>query len=180
MCSPQHVLHFWFHVFKPEQWFDKNEFCDQQIRQQFLTTTEAAAQGECSHWRYSIYGRLAEIIVLDQFSRNIWRDNPRAFSQDGMSLVLAQEAVKLSEFHYLKKAEKQFILMPFMHSESVKIQEQSLILFEQLEDENALYYAIMHKKIIDRFGRYPHRNKILNRPSTAQEIRFLQEPNSSF
>lgn len=180
MCNPHDVLHFWFYVFKPEQWFQSTEQCDQQVRQQFLNITQAAARGECSNWRSSIYGRLAEIIVLDQFSRNIWRNTPRAFSQDGMSLVLAQEAVGHREFHYLKNSEKQFVLMPFMHSESAIIQEQSLILFEQLGDENALHYAIMHKKIIDRFGRYPHRNQILNRTSTAQEIQFLKEPNSSF
>lgn len=180
ISSTQNILHFWFHVLKPEQWFEKDEYCDQQIRQKFLTTTEAAAQGECSEWRYSIYGRLAEIIVLDQFSRNIWRDTPRAFSQDGMGLVLAQEAIKHTGFHYLNQAEKKFILMPFMHSESPRIQEKSVLLFEQLDDADTLHYAVLHKEIIDRFGRYPHRNKILGRISTAEEIQFLKEPNSSF
>lgn len=97
-----------------------------------------------------------------------------------MSLVLAQEAVRHSEFHYLKKAEKQFMIMPFTHSESPRIQEQSLMLFEQLDDADTLHYAILHKEIIDRFGRYPHRNKILGRISSAQEIEFLQQPNSCF
>lgn len=178
--SPQSVLHFWFHSLSPEQWFIKDESVDQRIAQRFLATTKAAARGECHDWRHSIQGRLAEIIVLDQFPRNIWRDTPKAFAQDSMALALAQEAIKLTTYNYLSSAEKQFLLMPFMHSESVLIQKESVALFSQIENPNAYKYAILHKQIIDRFERYPHRNKILGRTSSTEEQLFLQEPNSSF
>lgn len=153
---------------------------DQRIRQQFLSTTQAAAKGECHHWRNSIHGRLAEIIVLDQFSRNIWRDTPQAFAHDAMALALSQEAIKLVDYNYLSSTEKQFILMPYMHSESAIIHQEALVLFSQIDNPNAYKYEILHKDIIDRFGRYPHRNKILGRTTTAEEKLFLQEPNSSF
>lgn len=180
--SPQSVLHFWFHSLTPEQWFMKDMSLDQRIKRQFLSTTEAAARGECHHWRHSIHGRLAEIIVLDQFSRNIWRDTPQAFAHDAMALALAQEAIKRVEYNYLTSAEKQFTLMPYMHSESALIHQEALELFFQIKKESpsAYKYEVLHKEIIDRFGRYPHRNKILGRTSTTEEKLFLQEPNSSF
>lgn len=174
------VLHFWFHVATPTQWFTKDAHFDQIIRTRFLATTQAAAQGECAHWRYSLYGRLAEIIVLDQFSRNIWRDTPQAFSQDPMALALAQEAIRQPAFATLNIDQKKFMLMPFMHSESRAIHAQAEPLFRMHTDENTLHYEQLHKNIIDRFGRYPHRNAILNRPSTPEEKQFLLEPNSSF
>lgn len=178
--SPQSVLHFWFQTLTPEQWFIKDPALDQRIKQQFLSITQSAAKGECHHWRYSIHGRLAEIITLDQFPRNIWRDTPKAFEQDSMALALAQEAVKLTAYNYLNSAEKQFLLMPYMHSESAVIQKESVALFSQIENPSAYKYAVLHKEIIDRFGHYPHRNQILGRTTTPEESLFLQEPNSSF
>lgn len=179
-ASPQAVLHFWFHASTPEQWFTKDPHYDHRIRNQFLSTALAASLGECAAWRYSIQGRLAEIIVLDQFSRNIWRDTPQAFSQDSMALVLAQEAIKQPAFQALSPIQKQFMLMPFMHSESKAIHAEAIQLFKKYTHENSYHYEQLHKNIIDRFGRYPHRNNILNRPSTPEEILFLKEPNSSF
>lgn len=178
--SPQAVLHFWAHVTTPEQWFTKDAQFDRRLTQQFLHTTEAVAQGECAHWRHSLHGRLAEIIVLDQFSRNIWRNTPRAFAQDPMALALAQEALRHPHFVQLTQRERQFILMPFMHSESKKIHAQALGLFKQYTDATTTEYEIRHKVIIDRFGRYPHRNAILGRSSTAAEREFLKGPDSSF
>ena len=180
MLSPQAILHFWAHATQPEQWFTKDDRFDQILHQRFTATTEAIAQGEGAAWRYSLAGRLAEIIVLDQFSRNIWRGTPRAFAQDPMALALAQEAIKIPAFAQLSQRERQFILMPFMHSESKKIHAQALSLFERYTDEKTVQYEILHKNIIDRFGRYPHRNAILGRRSTAEEKVFLQGPNSSF
>lgn len=179
-CSPQTILHFWFHALKPEQWFLADKAIDQKISRLFTKITHAAAKGECSSWRYSIYGRLAEIIVLDQFSRNIWRNTPRAFQNDAMALALAQEAIKCATYSHLNPVEKQFILLPFSHSESVLIQKEALTLFAEINNPTAHEFAVLHKKIIDRFGRYPHRNKILGRHSTPEEARFLLEPNSSF
>lgn len=178
--SPQAVLHFWSHETRPDQWFTKNPHFDLLLKQRFITTAEAAAKGECASWRYSLSGRLAEIIVLDQFSRNLWRDTPRAFAQDGMALVLAQEAIKHPGFTTLSPRERQFILMPFMHSESRVIHAQAIELFERYTDETITEYEQRHKVIIDRFGRYPHRNAILGRVSTAEEREFLTQPNSSF
>ena len=178
--SPQAVLHFWFHASTPEQWFTKDPHYDHRIRDQFLSTAVAASLGECAAWRYSIQGRLAEIIVLDQFSRNIWRDTPQAFSQDSMALVLAQEAIRQPAFQALSSVQKQFMLMPFMHSESVVIHEKAVELFSIPGLENNLDFEHRHFDIIKQFGRYPHRNAILDRPSTTEEIAFLKEPGSSF
>lgn len=178
--SPQALLHFWFHASTPEQWFTKDPLFDQALRQRFLPTLKAAAQGECYHWRHTIHGRLAEIILLDQLSRNIWRDTPQAFSQDAMALTLAQELVSQPAYTRLNETERRLVLMPFMHSESVMIHKKALVLFEELGNEQVLHYELLHKRIIDRFGRYPHRNAILGRRSTAEELAFLQEPNSSF
>lgn len=118
--------------------------------------------------------------IRDQFSRNIWRDTPQAFSQDSMALVLAQEAIRQPAFQALSPVQKQFMLMPFMHSESKAIHAEAIQLFKKYTHENSYHYEQLHKNIIDRFGRYPHRNNILNRPSTPEEILFLKEPNSSF
>lgn len=174
------VHHFWFNECTAEDWFGKDPAFDRLIWQRFGSICEAAAQGECAHWRKTLRGRLAEIVVLDQFSRNVWRDTPRAFSQDGMALVLAQEAILQPEYEHLGQSEKQFILMPFMHSESRYIHRQAVKLFKALGDEQTLEYEYRHKVIIDRFGRYPHRNRILGRASTHEEIEFLKQPGSSF
>lgn len=176
----QEVHRFWFEECSADDWFGKDLAFDRLIQERFGAYCEAAARAECFDWRRSMRGRLAEIIVLDQFSRNIWRNSPRAFMQDPLALALAQEAVNMPEYEQLNAHEKKFILMPFMHSESPLIHEEAVRHFEALGDEQTLQYEHLHKVIIDRFGRYPHRNKILGRPSTPEEIEFLNEPNSSF
>lgn len=178
--GPQQVLHFWFNQATPEQWFSKDTNFDQLIRHRFISLTKAAAQAECFSWRTTIYGRVAEIIVLDQFSRNIWRDKPQSFQQDAMALALAQELVKNALFAALPLAYRKFALMPYMHSESALIHQKALPLFETYTDALTVEYELKHKSIIDRFGRYPHRNHILGRQSTIDELTFLNEPNSSF
>jgi len=176
----QEIHHFWFKECTADDWFGKSLDFDRLIWQRFGLWCEAAARGECYDWRHNLTGRLTEIVVLDQFSRNVWRDSPRAFSQDGMALVLAQEAVHHPDYPNLSQRERQFILMPYMHSESPLIHEQAVRLFTELGDEQTLDYEFRHKAIIDRFGRYPHRNKILGRPSTPEEVEFLKLPGSSF
>lgn len=170
----QDVLHFWFVESTPQMWFQGGKSYDQTIRERFGPVCEAAARGECDEWRATMQGRLAEIIVLDQFSRNIWRDTPQAFSQDGMALVLAQEAIKLPEYQTLSTMEKKFVIMPFMHSESRLIHEKALVLFTELGDAATLEHEIQHKGMIDKFGRYPTRNKILGRASSEEEIAFCK------
>jgi len=174
------ILHFWFEELTPQQHFNKDPALDQTMRQRFGVTLEAAARCELFAWRTSAQGRLAEIIVLDQFSRNIFRDTPRAFAQDALALVLAQELVASGSDRSLPVAQRVFAYMPYMHSESAVIHEQAVQLFAQPGMESNLNYAQQHKAIIDRFGRYPHRNQVLDRASSAPEIAFLGEPGSSF
>ncbi|WP_194436416.1 DUF924 family protein [Vibrio fluminensis] len=176
----QQVLDFWFKQLEPKDWFVYNPEVDQQIQTQFGSLLERAAQAELFAWRDTPQGRLAEIIVLDQFSRNVYRNTPQAFSQDPLALALAQEAVRLGIDKELSTIEKSFLYMPYMHSESALIHEQAVALFAQPGMENNYDFELKHKVIIDRFGRYPHRNAILNRTSNPEEIEFLAQPNSSF
>jgi len=146
----------------------------------FKDIHHAAVRCELSAWRDTPGGRLAEIIVLDQFSRNIHRDTPLAFAADPLALALAQEAVRVEARRDLPLQQKSFLYMPFMHSESPLIHEQAVALFSEPGLENSLEFELRHKAIIDRFGRYPHRNAVLGRTSTPEEIAFLESPGSSF
>ena len=125
-------------------------------------------------------GRLAEIILLDQFCRNIHRDTPQAFASDPLALALAQEAVAHGADTELKAKQVPFLFMPYMHSESKKIHEIAMILFSREAAAGNLEFERRHKVIIDQFGRYPHRNEILGRESTPEEVEFLSQPGSSF
>ena len=174
------VLDFWFDPNNRPYWFKKSEDFDRQIYDKFQGIWERGCQGLLSSWRKSIKGRLAEIIVLDQFSRNLCRGKACAFTQDMMALVLSQEAIMNPEFPGLSESERKFILMPFMHSESPGVHKQAVTLFEQYADSDTLDYECRHKEIVDRFGRYPHRNSILNRKSTEEEVEFLKQPGSGF
>lgn len=176
----QDILDFWFKQTTPAQWFGKDDAFDLLIQQRFAELHQQASAGELFTWRSSAEGRLAEIIVLDQFSRNLYRDNPHAFAQDAMALVLAQEAIALGLDQQLDQTKRSFLYLPYMHSESKLIHEQALHLYTELGAEMNLKFEKMHKAIIDQFGRYPHRNAVLGRTSTAEEIAFLQQPNSSF
>ncbi|MCX7544219.1 DUF924 family protein [Marinicella gelatinilytica] len=175
----QQVLNFWYGV-EPAMWFKKDKAFDDAIRTQFFSIWQQAAAGELSAWRSSIEGRLAEIIVLDQFSRNLLRNQGEAFAQDGMALILSQEALRHCDYLKLPQNQAKFLIMPFMHSESKAIQDQSVKLFEALGDASSLDYAKQHRDIIIRFGRYPHRNQVLGRVSTEEEKAFLKQPGSSF
>lgn len=176
----QTVLDFWFAEQQQPFWFEKAQHFDDLIHQKFVDVHTQATQGELWGWRTNPEGRLAEIIILDQFSRNLYRDQPQAFAQDAMALALAQEAISLKLDQQLNPLQRKFLYMPFMHSESLYIHEFALKLFQRLGDDQSLDYEKRHKEIIARFGRYPHRNQILNRESTFEEIEFLKLPNSSF
>lgn len=176
----QPILEFWFKELTPKQWFAKSDELDNTIAKRFSDTLNAAAKGELWHWRQTPPGRLAEVIVLDQFSRNIHRGSPKAFGQDTIALVLAQEAVEKGADKSLDANEKAFLYMPYMHSESALIHEEAMRLFSQPGLENNYMFEVRHKEIIDRFGRYPHRNKVLGRESTPEEEDFLKQPGSSF
>ncbi len=178
--APRQVLRFWFEEATPEQHFGKDAAFDAEIRARFAGTHAAASRGELWPWRDTPDGRLAEIIVLDQFSRNLFRDDARAFACDGMALVLAQEAIRAGADRDMPAARRAFLYMPWMHSESRAIHVEAERLFRQPGLENNYRYELRHKAIIDRFGRYPHRNAVLGRTSTPEERAFLEEPGSSF
>ncbi|CAH0536367.1 DUF924 family protein [Vibrio marisflavi] len=176
----ENVLNFWFNELKPNQWFANENDLDDLIRTRFSSLLSQAGKCELFEWRKTARGRLAEIIVLDQFSRNIYRGQSQSFSQDPLALALAQEAVALGADLELNPTERTFLYMPFMHSESPHIHEEAMRLFEKLGNQTNLDFEVKHKIIIDRFGRYPHRNEILSRTSTEEEIEFLKQPDSGF
>lgn len=176
----QNVLAFWFEETPPKQRWVSDPGFDGLIRKRFASVLDQARRGELFGWRTRPEGRLAEVIVLDQFSRNIYRDTPQAFAQDPMALALAQEAIATGAEKALPQLERSFLLMPFMHSESRLIHEWAEKLFRQYGPEDSYKFELWHKAIIDRFGRYPHRNVVLARESTAEEIEFLRQPGSNF
>ncbi len=178
--TPEDILHFWFAECTPKQWWTKSADFDALIKRKFGAIHAAANAGELWEWRKSPRGRYAEIIILDQFSRNMYRDDPSAFASDPLALTLAQEAISLNIQEHWSADWKSFLYMPFMHSESLAIHEQAVKLFSEPGLEDNLKFEYAHKRIIERFGRYPHRNKILGRMSTKEEAEFLTQPGSSF
>lgn len=174
------VIDFWFEELSEADWWRVDPALDEHITTLFKPLLLSARRGELYSWRDHARGRLAEIIVLDQFSRNIFRGSAEAFTADGMALVMAQEAVRCGAATVLEPRQRAFLYMPYMHSESALIHTQAVQLFSTPELKNNLDFELKHKAIIDRFGRYPHRNAVLSRPSTAAELAFLQEPGSSF
>lgn len=178
--TAESVLSFWFEEIEAKQWWTKSAEFDQLIAARFGSLHAAAARCELYAWRETPPGRLAEIVVLDQFSRNMYRDQPQAFACDALALALAQTAVASQADRHLEIRQRAFIYMPYMHSESPLIHSDAQALFSQAGLESSLASEHHHKAIIDRFGRYPHRNAILGRSSTAQELEFLAGPGSSF
>ncbi|MCJ2544382.1 DUF924 family protein [Thermostichus vulcanus] len=197
--TPEEILRFWFgDPAGPEygqprpEWFKKDPEFDQTIQKRFLPVYEQAAAGQLQVWQEPLdpsgqgspFSCLALILVLDQFPRNMFRGTPRAFATDPLALQAARQAVAQGLDHQLLPVQRWFVYLPFEHSEDLADQRRSVELFEQLQSDpasqNAIDYARRHLEIIQRFGRFPHRNAILNRPSTAEELEFLQQPGSSF
>lgn len=179
--NSEEILKFWFEELTSKQWWVKDQSLDNLIKERFLHYHKAAVSGELFNWRKTAKGRLAEIIIIDQFSRNIFRNQKESFLFDGIALVLSQEAVSIGADTELDYPEVSFLYLPYMHSESALIHEKAVELYSSREELSFnLEFEFKHKKIIDRFGRYPHRNEILGRESTPEEIEFLQGPDSSF
>ena len=174
------IIQFWFKDVERKQWWVKNDDFDQLLINKYKAIHVQAINCELYQWRESPLGRLAEVIVLDQFSRNMFRDTEKAFASDALALILAQEAIAVGADESLNETEKSFLYMPFMHSESLLIHEAGLKLFQAGTSDSSINFEIRHKKIIEEFGRYPHRNKILGRVSTKEELEFLNKPGSSF
>lgn len=173
---PQKVIAFWFEELSPSQWFKKDPELDAEIRNRFGETYERVVRGETASWREIPKGRLAEVLVLDQFSRNMFRGEAKAFAADPLALRLAKEAIRSGDDKTLPKRMRHFLYMPFMHSESRADHRQALWLFFSLLPEGwrALLFEWKHWRIIARFGRYPHRNAVLGRESTPEEKVFLE------
>lgn len=185
------ILNFWFgHPSDPDYgkerkiWFKKDPVFDQEVKSRFLDAYHRAAIGQLDHWQTSAQGCLALILLLDQFPRNLFRGQPQAFATDDKALVVAKYAVSQGFDQQLLPVQRWFIYLPFEHSEEMADQRQALILFSSLETDpqshSAIDYAHRHFEVIQRFGRFPHRNEILGRPSTPAEKEFLDTRGSSF
>lgn len=173
MSSFREVYDFWFSEDNKDKWFVEDKDFDKKIEVRFYTIWEEAKEGLLVSWRENIKGRLAEIIVLDQFSRNLFRGDIRSYKQDPMALVLAQEAVKKEEFASLEKEEQSFILMPFMHSESYALHKWAEKLFQNYGTKETLEFENKHKLVLKKFGRYPFRNEIFGRESSEEEEKIF-------
>ena len=178
--SADAVIDFWFRDIPAKAWFQKSEAFDLDVAARFQDVLQAAVRGELFSWRQTPMGRLAEIIVIDQFSRNIYRGRPESFSHDPLALILAQAAVEQGADQGLEPDARAFLYMPYMHSESALIHIEAVRLFSFPGLERNLDFELRHKAVIDRFGRFPHRNTILGRVSTPEEEAFLLTPGSSF
>ena len=175
------IIHFWFEETSESQYWKKDPDFDKKIRDKFLDTYYSVVAGETYRWREIPEGALAEVIILDQFSRNMFRGDPRAFLYDPLALALSQNAILRGQHKALESAKRGFLYMPFMHSESRVIHEQAVKIFGDPEwGAGSIEFELKHKAVIDKFGRYPHRNALLGRESTPEEIEFLKQPNSSF
>ena len=176
----QEILKFWFEEIEPSQWWSKDEQIDQIILDRFSDIHAKAIRCELFEWRNIAEGRLAEIIVVDQFSRNMFRESPLSFANDSLALALSQEAILFEADKELNSIQRSVLYLPFMHSESLKIHEVAMSLYKKNRVQSNLTFEVKHKEIIEKFGRYPHRNKILGRISTEEEIDFLKQEGVGF
>lgn len=176
----QNIIDFWFAEIDPSHWWQQDDTFDSGMLERFGTVHAQASRCELFAWRAVPLGRLAEIIVLDQFSRNMFRGSAKAFATDALALALAQEAIAAQAAAALEPKMRAFLYMPFMHSESRAIHEIAVELFAEDGLQSNLNFEYRHKAIIDRFGRYPHRNAMLGRASSEEEVEFLRTPGSSF
>lgn len=177
---PEDVTGFWFSPEVKPHWFKPDPELDRRIEATFAPLIEQAAAGSFDDWLRDAQGLLALCLLLDQFPRNIWRGTPRAYAYDGEARRVAAVGIERGLDRLLEPEQRLFIYLPFEHSEDLADQERSVRLMRTLGDPDWDYYAERHREIIARFGRFPHRNVILGRPSTPEELAFLKEPNSSF
>ena len=199
LAEPENILEFWFgtndgdgEVIKAKSWlwWGKNEMTDRSIANRFGDDLDRAIGGAIDHWALTPRGQLALIILMDQFSRNIYRGTPRAFAQDKQACILCLTGLEKGQDQVLRPVERAFFYLPLEHSESLLLQEKSVELYRVLYQwaspdlktnfQEFLDFAIRHRDIIQRFGRFPHRNVILGRESTPEELEFLQQSGSSF
>ena len=196
MSRPEDVLHFWIGapgdppLRNQQKWWKKDATFDDECRTKFGDLIEKAARGDLADWRQTPHGRLALVILLDQLSRNVYRDTPRSFAQDNLARDVTLESMAKGDENVFSLVERAFLYMPLMHAEDVGLQHQSVASFNRIAGradgdmkkylDMCLHYAQKHEEIIERFGRFPHRNAILGRQSTKEEEAFLTQPGSSF
>lgn len=174
-ATARDVIRFWFVEHGQKDWFSSSRAFDSKIKKRFAETRARAVAGELSAWRKTAEGRLAEILVLDQFSRQLFRGKAEAFRGDPVALVLAQEAVAAGADVDLPEQRRMFLYMPFMHSESLEVHKQAMKLFRALGNKDVLKFEVAHRDVIARFGRYPLRNAALGRKSTRAEIAYMKK-----
>lgn len=174
------ILRFWFDELQDDQRFAKDDALDAVCRDRFGAVRDEIVRTGAKGWRDDADIILAAIVAIDQFSRNIYRDSPRAFEADGLALKLAREAIAQGWDGGMTTERRQFLYMPFMHSEDAQVQTESVALFATLGDAEIMEFATGHKALIDRFGRYPHRNAILGRSSTPEELDYLSQPGAGY
>jgi uncharacterized protein (DUF924 family) len=190
MTTPRAILEFWFSPQARPLWFEQDKAFDAEIRVRFGTAIHAAQQGELDSWQQSPEATLALLLLLDQFSRNVYRRQAKAFLGDERARQIADRAIAKGFDRQFDYDRRRFFYLPFEHGENMADQQRAVMLFERAVDEVApqdrdtalqqLDYAHRHRIIIERFGRFPHRNEALGRPSTEAEIAFLRQPDSSF
>ena len=192
MSDIEEILSFWFGAIRDEQsyfaecskrWFAQNADFDREIARRFQADYERAAEGQLADWTETAQGGAALILVLDQFPRNMFRNDPRAFATDPLAQQIAEQMIAAGLDRQLRLVERYFVYVPFMHSEQRAHQRRSVMLFQQLAAQRAYFdtsYALRHQQVIARFGRFPHRNRVLGRASTPAELAFLKQPGSSF
>ena len=176
----EELLDFWFRPSTRVRWFDGDPELDAVLRDRYGPLHERAAAGELSGLEARPGGSLALCILLDQLPRNAFRGTPRAFATDALARAVAGRALERGFDRNLPRDVRLFLYLPFEHSEAIEDQRRGVALFEALGDPDSLHWAIEHLRVIERFGRFPHRNAILGRPSTPEEIEFLKQPDSSF
>ncbi len=174
------VLRYWFEETRPQQWFEKDEAFDAEVRRRFLVLHETLAGRPVASLLGEPRTALAAVVVFDQMPRNMFRGTPRAFATDAKALELAEAAIARGFDRGRTTEERMFLYLPFEHAEDRAMQARSVELVAALGDSELTKWAEMHKVVIDRFGRFPHRNAVLGRPSTPEEIEFLKQPGSSF
>lgn len=178
--QPEEVIDYWFETLSPDDWYGPPPEVDAEIARRFGDLYERLSEDVPDAWLRNPQGRLAAILVLDQFPRNIYRGSPRAFATDEKALALSKDAIAAGADKALPPEQRAFLYMPFQHTETLADQRRSLELFEALGNPENLDFAVRHYEIIERFGRFPHRNAVLGRVSTPEELAFLEQPGSSF
>lgn len=180
--SRQDILHFWFEETDPVQWFQVSEAFDDLVRERFKVIYDMARDGLCDSWQQDAAGALALCIVLDQFPRNMFRGTPQAFATDAQALKIARTAIDKGFDQLMPPEKRRFMYLPYEHSENMDDQKKSVALFEAMKEKDPVGYdyALRHLEVIEKFGRFPHRNAILGRENTPEEDEYLAQPGAGF